>query len=155
MHWISQFSTATTILLAADTASFLVTSLVFSERARRWVRSKRSGPNTNSPDQSLVGSALEDQTSTKAVRSMGLVRNPFDPAIRESANSVSVRKRDTNSNRRPSFRRSIALQQRVARYERTLSRSEISIEPRAGAGNKDLQIRLRLLKQSFEPLTTG
>ncbi|HLK80838.1 MAG TPA: hypothetical protein VKT99_04985 [Xanthobacteraceae bacterium] len=153
MNWITGFSEVTTILLLGDTAGFLIARLVFSERVRRWVRIGQPRPAATAvlPDRA-VPAAIADGASIKTIRSLGLVRNPFDPRTREREDDMPARKRSAHASRRPTFRRSIVLQQRVARYERITGRGEISLEPHDGAAGADSQIRFRLLDQSFEPL---
>lgn len=149
MNWINTFSQVTTVVLAGDLASFLVASLIFSERVRGFVRRLRSDQTTSAPEPATVAPFVGDTLSLRASRSRALVRNPFDPSLREGMDDFSARKRNAHSSRRPTFRRSVVLQQRVARYERKLGSREISLDQNDGAGDKGLQLRFRLLDQSF------
>lgn len=149
MNWINTFSQVTTIVLAGDLASFLVASLIFSERVRSFVRRRQPEPTTSAPEPATVAPLIGDSFSLRANRSRALVRNPFDPSMREGMDDASARRRNAHSSRRPTFRRSVVLQQRVARYERKLEAHEISVDQNDGAGDKGLQIRFRLLDQSL------
>ncbi len=153
MDWITRFSEVTTLVLLGDTAGFLIARLVLSERARRRARigPPRPAATIALPDRASLATA-GDGASIKTIRSLGLVRNPFDPRTREGADDVPARKRSAHASRRPTFRRSIVLQQKVARYERKAGRGESALEPHDGAAGADSQIRFRLLDQSFEPL---
>jgi hypothetical protein len=123
MNWISHLNTATTILLSLDAVSLGVSTLFFSETVRRFVRRRRWGlmhdviPHIDTIELPPIDSAL--QRPMRA--SVTLLHNPFEPKPRKPPEAPPAPAHPEELPR-PSFRKSIALQQRISRYERAIAR---------------------------------
>lgn len=124
MNWINHFDMMATILVSADVASICVSAMFFSERVRRWTSRERWGshPAASTLSYSVAVAGMDD-LSIGSIRPqpIGTLRSPFEAKTREAlaGGTATVAYRDEP--RRPTFRRSTVLQQRIAAYERTLA----------------------------------
>jgi hypothetical protein len=124
MTWMPTSNILTIVLLATDVASVYIGATFFSERVRRWSYRKRWGslPAAKSHFDSSPRAALGgfDDLSGAGARPQqgGLLRNPFEPRPRKTPGSRTTPRALANQSRRPTFRRSTILQQRIARRER-------------------------------------
>ncbi len=126
MNWRPDLD-MTIILVSADIATIYIGALFFSERARRWVYQTRWGsvPFPMLQLDSARGGVAEARAATvlsgelTRLRQTSLLPNPFDPTSRASLASGTMHAHEDN--RRPTFRRSIALLKRVAQHESAVS----------------------------------
>lgn len=123
MNWISHLNTATTVLLALDAASLCVSTLVFSPRVRRFVQSRKWGLLHGAiPHIDTVELPPIEEAPKKPMRgSVTLLHNPFEPKPRTISEPPAAPPQPEESPR-PNFRKRIALQQRILKYERAIGR---------------------------------
>jgi hypothetical protein len=123
MNWISHLSTATTILLALDTASLGVSTLFFSPRIRRFVQRRKWGLLHGAiPHIDTIELPPIEEAPKRPMRgSVTLLHNPFEPKPRKISEPAAVQIQLEESPR-PNFRKRIALQQRISKYERAIGR---------------------------------
>ena len=158
MNWIPHFNVLTTILVSADVASVCVSAAFFSQRVRAWTHRKRWG--WHAPATSHLYSVVladMDDLSGGSIRPqpITMLRNPFDPAAREAQVSSMSPPAGRDRFRRPTFRRSTVLQQRIAKYENTLAGGAPSLpEPCEEVGSFSLSITARLLNPRLERVST-
>jgi len=123
MNWIKHLDMMATILVSADVASICVSAMFFSERVRRWTSRERWGSHPAASTLSYsVAVASMDDLSIGSIRPqpIGTLRNPFEARTREELAGGTATLAYRDESRRPSFRRSTVLQQRIAAYERAL-----------------------------------
>lgn len=124
MSWVPSLNLTTLIMLSADLASIYVSALFFSAKLRQWSYRKRWGalPAATSHLYSVVLADMDDP-SGGSIRPQpsAILRNPFDPRAREALGESPLVQRHQDEVRRPTFRRSTILQQRIAEYESTLA----------------------------------
>lgn len=112
------------LLVATDVASVYVAAMFFSARVRRWSYRKRWGTLPPASAQfdpilkSVPGGLHVPFADLARLRQAGLVRNPFEPTAAEGLEARMTSREAGVSARRPTFRRSLALQQMIARRER-------------------------------------
>lgn len=153
MNWVTHL-TMETILVTADVASICVGAVFFSERVRRWTSRKRWGAHP--ADSTLLYSVALTGMNDSSIRSIlplpvVAVRNPFAPRAREALANGASPQAARDERRRPTFRRSTVLQQRIAEYDRGLAGLATAapareIEPRIAIP----PIKGGSLNQSFE-----
>src|SRR5579863_2225680 len=123
MNWINHFDMVATILVSADVASICVSAMFFSERVRRWTSRERWGshPAASTLLYSVAVAGMDD-SSIGSIRPLPIaaLRNPFDPRTREALANGTALQAHRDHSHRPSFRRSTALQQRIAAFETAL-----------------------------------
>jgi hypothetical protein len=124
MNWIKHFNTMVMILVSADVASICVSAMFFSERVRRWTSSERWGshPSASTLSYSVAVAGMDD-LSIRSIRPqpIGSLRNPFEVRTREALAGKTTTLAYREESRRPTFRRSSVLQQRIAAYETALA----------------------------------
>jgi len=123
MNWIKHLDMMATILVSADVASICVSAMFFSDRVRRWTSRERWGSHPAASTLSYsVAVASMDDLSIGSIRPqpIGTLRNPFEARTREELAGGTATLAYRDESRRPSFRRSTVLQQRIAAYERAL-----------------------------------
>lgn len=159
MNWINHLDTMATILVSADVASICVSAVFFSERVRRWTSRRRWGshPLASALSYSVAVASMDD-ISVGHIRPhpLTVLRNPFDPKAREELANGTTLETYREAPRRPTFRRSTVLQQRIAAYERALAdfvmaTPERQDEPRIAA----LATEYEPLNPYFERFTVG
>jgi hypothetical protein len=157
MNWISHLNAVTAIVVSADAASICVSAAFFSERIRSWTCRKRWGshPALASHLYSVVLADMDDPSGGLMRSQPGaLLRNPFDPRAREASAGAIAPQAHRNHSPRPTFRRSTVLQQRIARYERTLAAFLLTVpEPGAEARLAIPQLTRGLMNPRFEGLS--
>jgi hypothetical protein len=160
MNWIAHLDTMAAIVVAADVASICVSAVFFSERVRRWTHRKRWG--SHPATRAIVHSAAlagTDDPSSGSIRPkpITILRNPFDPRWgREALISGTASPADREHSHRPTFRRSTALQQRIAAYEQALADfASASPEPWIEARSAILSTAGGLLNTRFEDFAIG
>jgi hypothetical protein len=179
MNWIAHLDTMATILVSADVASFCVSSVLFSERIRRWTYRVPRGPLLAVPHIDSIALDGTDDLPDESMRlqPITLLRNPFEARSREAAAGGAAlrahrdesrrptfrrstvlqhRTAEYESARRPTFRRSTVLQQRIAEYESALA--DLAVAPPERQKERRpamLPTRDRLLNPCFERFTTG
>jgi hypothetical protein len=123
------------LLVATDVASVYIAAMFFSARVRRWSYRKRWGALPPASAQfdpilkSAPGGSHVPSDNLAWLRQAGLVRNPFEPKAREGLATRMAPQEAGLRARRPTFRRSIALQQMIARRERFVAGSAPSSRP--------------------------
>jgi hypothetical protein len=153
MNWISHLNTATIVLLSVDAASLGISTLVFSERVRGFVRRRRWGLlHGVIPHIDTIELPPIDDAPKKSMRvSVTILHNPFDPKARDHAAEPSPSPMHTEESHRPSFRKSVALQQRIAHYENLIARFAPGAAQNPGAGAPNIEsIRISLLVSSSD-----
>jgi hypothetical protein len=124
MNWIKHLDMMAMILVSADVASICVSAMFFSERVRRWTSRARWGshPAASTLSYSVAVAGMDDLSigSTRP-QPIGTLRNPFEARTREELTSGTAKLAYRDESRRPSFRRSTVLQQRIAAYQRALA----------------------------------
>ena len=159
MNWISHLNTMTIMLVSADAASLFISAAFFSERVRRWTYRRRWGshPAPSSHLYSVVLADMDDPSGNSIrLQPSSILRNPFDAKTREALGAGTAPLEHRNHSHRPTFRRSTALQQRIAAYERALaSFALISPEPRKEARSATPPISEGLLSPSFGSFGMG
>ena len=154
MNWISHLDTVAKIIVSVEVASVSVNAVFFSDRVRQWILSQAMGGDTGRPLH-LYSIALAgmDDLSGGSIRPqpIAILRNPFDPRAREALGESPLAQRHLDEFRRPTFRRSTILQQRIAEYERALAVLTLS-SPELGerARSAFLPGESSLLKPRFE-----
>ena len=129
MYWGPHFDLMTIVLLSADAASVYISALFFSEKARRWAYRKRWGtlPVVNPQPASLPREGLSTSAAgcpddayggLTRFQQVSLRRNPFEPKPREALGHGIGPQAHRDPSRRPTFRKSTVLQQKIARHER-------------------------------------
>ena len=123
MIWTLMSHMPTIVLVITDLASVYIGVLFFSERMRRWSYRKRWGslpPASVQFDPILEAvPAFHDRSGNLArLRQVGILRSPFEPNAREAMESRTTPQAPAVQARRLTFRRSVALQQMIARRER-------------------------------------
>lgn len=124
MTWTPHSDLSTIILLSADVASIYISLLFFSNRVRRWSYRKRWGslpvvsPQAESIPRTEKGYADDLCGGLTRLQHVSLLRNPFEPRLREGPNATAPQVQRDGS-RRPNFRRSTVLQQRIAQHATT------------------------------------
>jgi hypothetical protein len=124
MIWTLMSHMPAIVLVATDVASVYISAMFFSARIRRWSYRKRWGalPPTSAQFDLILkavpGGSYVLSGNLARLRQAGFVRNPFEPNAREGLEARMTPQAAGTPARRPTFRRSIALQQRIARRER-------------------------------------
>jgi hypothetical protein len=156
MNWITHLDTMATILVSADVASVCISAMFFSERVRRWTHRKRWGahPAASSLLYSVALASMDD-SPIGSIRPQSIaVRNPFEARTREELASGPAPRAPRDEFRRPSFKRSTVLQQRIAAYERALAAFAMARPAdfaRAGLEQQN-EARIATLPSMDEPL---
>jgi hypothetical protein len=123
MNWITHL-TVETILVSADVASVGLSAVFFSERVRRWISRKRWGshPADSTLLYSVALAGMDDSSiGSKLPLPIATPRNPFAPRAREALANGAAPQAHRDEYRRPTFKRSTVLQQRIAAYKRALA----------------------------------
>jgi hypothetical protein len=159
MNWIKHFNTMVTILVSADVASVCVSAMFFSERVRRWTSRKRWGshPLASALSYSVAVAGMDDTSAVSLQpQPIAVLRNPFDPKAREKQAKSTAPEAHRDASRRPTFRRSTALQQRIAAYERALADFVIAAPERQNETRMGvLSTEGETLSPYFERFTVG
>lgn len=100
-----------------------------------------SYPQLESSSKSALGGFHDLSGGLARLRQVGLLRNPFDPNAREAPENRPARQETGTQSRRPTFRRSIVLQQIIARRERFAA----ACEPRS------LQMQMEARPAGLQP----
>lgn len=159
MNWIAHLDTMATILVSADVASFCVSALFFSERIRRWTYRKRWGslPSAISHIDSIAMAGMDDLSGgSMRPQPVTILRNPFEARTREALAGGTAPLAYRDESRRPTFRRSTILQQRIAAYERALAGLAMAAPERHNETRiAILPIEGEALNRCFERFTIG
>ena len=124
MNWISHLDIVAKIIVSVEVASVSVNAVFFSDRVRGWVSRKRWGavPSAVAHLDSIARAGMDDLSAAPIrPQAIAVLRNPFDPRAREALGESPLAQRHLDEFRRPTFRRSTILQQRIAEYERALA----------------------------------
>ena len=159
MNWIRHLDTMATILVSADVASICVSAVFFSERVRRWTYRKRWGshPAASTLLYSVALAGMDD-SSIGSIRPQPIatLRNPFEARTREALACGTAPLAYRDESRRPTFRRSTVLQQRIAAYERALAGFAMAAPERQNETRiAILPTEDELLNPCFERFTIG
>ena len=154
MNWISHLDMVAKIIVSAEVASVSVNAVFFSDRVRGWISRKRWGsvPSAAARLDSIARAGMDDLSAAPIrPQAIAVLRNPFDPRAREALGESPLAQRHQDEVRRPAFRRSTVLQQRIAEYERALAVLALS-SPELGerARSAFLPGENALLKPRFE-----
>ncbi|HEY2523846.1 MAG TPA: hypothetical protein VGI29_02230 [Candidatus Binataceae bacterium] len=123
MNWINYLGTVATVIVSADVASSCMRTVFFSNRFRRWKYRKRWGavPGAVAHFDAVAMAAVGDAWDAPTRHSSTILPNPFDPRTREALAAETDMEAHEDGARRPTFRRSIVLQQKIAQHERALA----------------------------------
>ena len=128
MNWINHLNTVATVIVSAEVASFCMSAVFFSDRLRRWKYRRRWGavPSAVAHFDAVAMAAVGDAWDIPIRQPSTILPNPFDPRAREAQAAATAADTYEDGTRRPTFRRSIVLQQKIARHERALALLESS-----------------------------